>query len=345
MKLSEFDYVLPKELIAQVPVEPRDASKLMVIDRGVDWRTEGFEHRHFFDLPEFLGPGDVLVFNESKVIPARISFMYKEKECEMFFLRVSNVNEWEVMVRPGKFFREGAVVQIDENVSVEVLSVMSEEEHGHRIVGVSDVLVRDTFDLLEQIGTIPLPPYIESTEGVDLYQTVYARVPGSVAAPTAGFHFTEELLGRLRERGVQMEYVTLHVGAGTFLPVSAEIITDHIMHREYYSIAPDVLERLQSYKKSGKRIFAVGTTACRTLESCFQNPDEPVPEGSTKLFIYPGYEFKFIDALVTNFHLPKSTLLMLVSALAGYDRIRAAYREAVAQRYRFFSFGDGMIIF
>lgn len=339
MNLSDFDYVLPKELIAQVPCEPRDHSRMMVLDR----QHGTLSHHHFHDLPKFLTSNDVLVFNQSKVIPARITFLFNEKECELFFLRVSGDHEWEVMVKPGKLFREGARVQIDEHVSVEVLRVMSEAEHGHRIVRVSDTLMRDTFDLLDDIGTIPLPPYIETSQGASQYQTVYASVPGSVAAPTAGFHFTERLLKEITEMGVSSEYITLHVGAGTFLPVTVEKITDHVMHYEYYSIATDVVSRLVEAKRNGKRIIAVGTTACRALESCFSR-DELQREGETNLFIYPGYQFRCIDSLITNFHLPKSTLLMLVSTLAGMDVIKDAYREAVSEKYRFFSFGDGMFI-
>lgn len=340
MNLIDFDYVLPKELIAQVPLEPRDSSRMMVLNRADG--TLG--HYHFSDLPKFLTSNDVLVFNQSKVIPARITFKFSGKECELFFLRVSGDNEWEVMVRPGKLFREGCKVMINDDVSVEVVCVMSEAEHGHRIVKVSDSLKRDTFDLLDDIGTIPLPPYIETAEGANLYQTVYASVPGSVAAPTAGFHFTQRLLDEIAAMHVQTEYVTLHVGAGTFLPVMVDKITDHVMHHEYYTIEPEVLSRLIEAKKTGKRIIGVGTTACRAIESCFKDLDHPLLEGSTNLFIYPGYEFKFIDSLITNFHLPKSTLLMLVSTLAGMDVIKKAYAEAVAEKYRFFSFGDGMFI-
>lgn len=340
MNLSDFDYDLPKELIAQVPCEPRDHSRMMVLDR----KNNTLSHHHFYDLPRFLTSNDVLVFNQSKVIPARITFLFNEKECELFFLRVSETCEWEVMVKPGKLFRVGAHIQIDQNVSIEVLRVMSEAEHGHRIVRVSDVLMRDTFDLLDDIGTIPLPPYIETLEGASQYQTVYASVPGSVAAPTAGFHFTERLLDEITAIGASCEYITLHVGAGTFLPVTVEKIADHVMHYEYYSISEDSVSRLVAAKKSGKRIIAVGTTACRALESCFFNLDDPRREGETNLFIYPGYQFRFIDSLITNFHLPKSTLLMLVSTLAGVETIRNAYREAVSEKYRFFSFGDGMFI-
>ncbi len=340
MNLSDFDYVLPRELIAQVPLEPRDMSRMMVLDRA----SGTLSHHHFSDLPKFLTMNDVLVFNQSKVIPARITFVFEGKECELFFLRVSDENEWEVMVRPGKLFRESCKVAINNEVSVEVLRVMSEAEHGHRIVRVSDVLKRDTFDLLDDIGTIPLPPYIETQEGAGQYQTVYASVPGSVAAPTAGFHFTQRLLDEITAMGVKCEYVTLHVGAGTFLPVMVEKITDHVMHHEYYSIEPEVVARLIEAKKNGKRIIAVGTTACRALESCFRDFENPLLESSTNLFIYPGYEFTFIDSLITNFHLPKSTLLMLVSTLAGQDVIKKAYQAAVCEKYRFFSFGDGMFI-
>lgn len=346
MRLSDFDYILPKELIAQVPVEPRDHSRMMVLHR----ESQQIEHRHYFDLPEYLGANDVLVFNQSKVIPARIGFTFREKECEIFFIREVSARSgdepmrWEVMVRPGKFFRDGDIVRVDDSVEVEVEQVMPESEHGHRVIVIRDSKMRDTFRLLEELGSIPLPPYIESTEGVDKYQNVYAQTPGSVAAPTAGFHFTEELLERLRAKGVQTEFVTLHVGPGTFLPVMTDDVLKHVMHEEYFTLSVEVAERLVAAKAAGKRIVSVGTTTTRVLEYCARDGSLAGQNGSTKLFIYPGFEWKFVDVLITNFHLPKSTLLMLVSSFAGKEFALEAYRVAVAEEYRFFSFGDGMLI-
>ncbi len=342
MHLSDFDYVLPKELIAQVPVEPRDASRMMVLDRA----SHEISDRHFFDLPEYLGENDVLVFNQSKVIPARIVFEFQGRACELFFIRELGVNLWEVMVKPGKLFKEGARVAISHEVEVVVEEVRPESEHGHRVVRIFDTLGRDRFELLHALGSIPLPPYIESQEGVSKYQNVYATDPGSVAAPTAGFHFTTDLLERLRARGVQTEFLTLHVGPGTFLPVMTDDVLQHVMHEEFFSLPSEVADRLNAAKRAGKRIISVGTTTTRVLESCVDEHGEvTAKDGSTKLFIYPGYSWKFIDALITNFHLPKSTLLMLVSSFAGKEFTFEAYNRAVAELYRFFSFGDGMFIF
>ncbi len=365
MKLSDFDYRLPSDLIAQVPVEPRDHSRMMVLRRNFNDAPQMLHkilHKHFFDLPEFLRAGDVLVFNTSKVIPARILFNYRDTECEIFFVRVLpggpqgtslltpkgrpcwGARSWEVMVRPGKFFRVGSVVPINADVSLEVLDILPESSYGYRVVRVSDKQGRDVFSLLADIGSVPLPPYITSKDGVDLYQNVYAREPGSVAAPTAGFHFTERLLSVLRERGVDIEFVRLHVGPGTFLPVSSENITEHVMHEEFFELPVDTAESIMRAKREGRRIISVGSTSTRVLEGCMDG-DLLVPQiGSTRLFIYPGYEWKIIDGLITNFHLPKSSLLMLVAAFAGYERTREAYRIAVEERYRFFSFGDGMLI-
>ncbi len=340
MKLSDFDYVLPKERIAQVPVEPRDASRMMVLRRS----DLSIEDKHFYDLPDFLTSNDVLVFNKSKVIPARILFTFQEKECEVFYVREIEKNLWEVMVRPGRLFQKGSHIVIDEHVSLDVEEVLPESEHGHRIVRVTDVLERDRIEILSVYGSIPLPPYIESKDGVDKYQNVYATDPGSVAAPTAGFHFTESLLEKLQIKGVQMEFITLHVGPGTFLPVMTENILEHSMHEEFFSLPEDVAERLVEAKRQGKRIISVGTTATRVLEHCARSGTLIAETGSTKLFCYPGYQWKCIDALITNFHLPKSTLLMLVSALAGREFILKAYEHAVKDEYRFFSFGDGMLI-
>jgi S-adenosylmethionine:tRNA ribosyltransferase-isomerase len=339
MRLSDLDYELPRELIAQEPVFPRDHSRMMV----VPLRDKGIHHHHFFDLPRFLTRNDVLVFNRSKVIPSRIRFVHRGKKCEFFFLKLSASGLWEVLVHPGRFFHKHDNGYIASDVSFEIIDVNSQEQHGSRLVRVHDPYNRPLFELLAAIGQVPLPPYIAEQKSVEHYQTVYARDPGSVAAPTAGFHFTEPLLHSLGEKGIQMEFVTLHVGAGTFLPVTSDDVTSHVMHSEYYEIGKDVAERLAAAKKSGKRIIAVGTTSCRTLESAFLS-DPPKLSGETKLFIYPGYRFVFVDGLITNFHLPRSTLLMLVSALASRERVLSAYMEAISCRYRFFSFGDGMLL-
>ncbi len=343
MKLSDFDYDLPKDLIAQVPVEPRDASRMMVLHPDAL-----IEHRHFYDLPEYFGPTDVLVFNQSKVIPARILFSgdgVDGKEYEVFFVREVEEMVWEVMVRPGRLFQKGVRVAMNADVVFEVLDVLPASEHGHRIVRVHDAQKRDRFTFLQEFGSIPLPPYIESKEAVSKYQNVYASEPGSVAAPTAGFHFTEELLARLRAKGVQIEFLTLHVGPGTFLPVSVDTVEEHVMHEEFFLLPEDVAARLNEAKRSGKRLISVGTTTTRVLESCMGEDGIIMDQsGSTKIFIYPGYRWKCIDGLITNFHLPKSTLLMLVSSFAGRELVRRAYEEAVREKYRFFSFGDGMLI-
>lgn len=251
---------------------------------------------------------------------------------------------WEVMVQPGKLFRKGAKVKINEDVTLEVLDILPESEHGHRIIRIYDVKGRSRFDLLAELGSIPLPPYIETDEGAAKYQNVYAVDLGSVAAPTAGFHFTEDLLARLRARGVQTEFVTLHVGPGTFLPVMTDDVLEHVMHEEFFFLSEEVAYRLQQAKDRGKRIISVGTTTTRVLEHCARNGVLAAQDGSTRLFIYPGYDWKFVDVLITNFHLPKSTLLMLVSSFAGASFVKRAYLHAVESRYRFFSFGDGMLI-
>lgn len=340
MKLSDFDYNLPKELIAQFPIEPRDASRMMVLHRD----TRDIEHRHFSDLPEYVGEHDVLVFNKSKVIPARITFIFQEQPCELFFVRERATSVWEVMVRPGKLFKQGSNIRVNDDLTIHVDEVRPDSEHGHRIITLSDRAHRMSFEILHDLGSIPLPPYIESQQGASQYQNVYATDPGSVAAPTAGFHFTEELLTRLREKGAQIEFITLHVGPGTFLPVMTDDVLQHVMHEEFFSLPVDVAERLMAAKRSGKRIISVGTTATRVLEYCARDGELVSQDGSTRLFIYPGYQWKFVDSLITNFHLPKSTLLMLVSSFAGKDFIFEAYRLAIELTYRFFSFGDGMFI-
>ena len=336
MQLSEFDYVLPQELIAQKPLEKRDASRLMLLHR----KNHVLEDRFFHELPHLLQPDDVLVLNDSKVVPARILFDFHGRECEIFYLSEVSKKplQWKVLVRPGRFFQEGNESSFGDFSFV----VKSIEENGIRIIQFAKNPV--TSEILEKSGMTPLPPYIHEMASLERYQTVYARNPGSTAAPTAGLHFTEELFAELNVKGIQCEYVTLHVGAGTFLPVQSENIGEHRMHEEWFSLSSDVCKRLNAAKKEGRRIIAVGTTACRVLESCTTSGVLKPKEGFTKLFITPGYEWRFVDGMITNFHLPKSTLLMLVSALAGRDFIFEAYKHATAEKYRFFSFGDAMLI-
>jgi len=339
-KLSDFHYDLPEELIAQKPIEPRDASRLMVIHP--DGRID---HRIFRDIVEYLNEGDCLVLNNSKVIPARLIGQREDTGSFIEFLLIKRlgIDTWEVMTRPGKKARKGRrFVFGDGRLKAEVLHVNQDE--GTRIVRFEYEGVFE--DILESLGEIPLPPYIkEKLENVDRYQTVYSKVPGSAAAPTAGLHFTEELLDRISKKGVQTLYVTLHVGLGTFKPVKVENIEEHKMHEEYYEISEDVAERINEAKRLGKRVIAVGTTSCRVLESAaVEKGLVKAQKGWTDIFIYPGYEFKILDGLVTNFHLPDTTLMMLVCAFGGYERIMNAYKIAVDKRYRFFSFGDAMLI-
>lgn len=372
MRLSDFDYALPRELIAQRPCEPRDHARLMVLDR----RAGTITHRRFFELPALLRPTDVLVFNESRVVPARLDFTYRGRTCELFFVRDIHADAstdgrtlvWEALLRPGRYFPVGTVFDLSPSCSVTILAAPShdthDDVHGTRDahsthdasdssvyrVSVRDRAGRDTWSLLDEMGRVPLPPYITTDEGASAYQTVYARDPGSVAAPTAGFHFTESLLDALRARGVRDTYVTLHVGPGTFMPVRVDAIEKHRMHAEYFTLPLTTANQLTMAKQAGSRIIAVGSTATRVLESCARTNSSPAfshltpQSGETNIFIYPGYEWRFIDGLITNFHLPKSTLLMLVSSFAGYDLTMRAYAEAVKENYRFFSFGDGMLI-
>jgi len=339
-KLSDFHYDLPEELIAQKPIEPRDSSRLMVIHP--DGRID---HRIFRDIIEYLNEGDCLVLNNSKVIPARLIGQREDTGSFIEFLLVKrlSIDTWEVMTRPGKKARKGRrFVFGDGRLKAEVLHVNQDE--GTRIVRFEYEGVFE--DILESLGEIPLPPYIkEKLENVERYQTVYSKIPGSAAAPTAGLHFTEELLSRISKKGVQTLYVTLHVGLGTFKPVKVENIEEHKMHEEYYEISEDVAERINEAKRLGKRVIAVGTTSCRVSESAaVEKGLVKAQKGWTDIFIYPGYEFKILDGLVTNFHLPDTTLMMLVCAFGGYERIMNAYKIAVEQRYRFFSFGDAMLI-
>ena len=340
MDLKEFYYDLPEELIAQVPIQKRDESRLMVLDRN----NKTIEHKIFKDILNYLKPGDCLVRNNTKVIPARI-YGKKETGANVEFLLLNNIEGdiWEAIVRPGNKLHVGTKVTFGEGLlNAEILEVM---EGGTRKVKFTYNGIFN--EILDQIGLMPLPPYIhEELKEKDRYQTVYAKYQGSAAAPTAGLHFTEELLQKIKEKGVEIANVTLHVGIGTFRPVKVDKIEEHHMHSEHYYIKKEDAEKINNAKKNGGRIISVGTTSCRVLESIADEKGfVKETEGDTSIFIYPGYKFKCIDALITNFHLPESTLLMLVSALAGKDYIMKAYKEAVEQKYRFFSFGDAMFIY
>ena len=342
MKVSDFNYDLPKELIAQHPMEKRDESRLMVLHRD----TKQIEDKTFKDVIDYLEPGDCLVRNNTKVIPARlygkIVGKTSEKLVEFLLLKQLENDNWEVMVRPGKKLREGVKVDFGDGLlHAEILEVM---ENGDRLVHFEyDGIFNE---ILDKIGLMPLPPYItERLKDKDRYQTVYAKYDGSAAAPTAGLHFTEELLEKIKEKGIEIANVTLHVGIGTFRPVKVENIEEHHMHSEHYYIKQEDVDKINKAKKEGHRIIAVGTTSCRVLESIAKDNGEVEPtEGDTSIFIYPGYKFKCIDCLITNFHLPESTLIMLVSSLATKEFIMEAYNKAVEEKYRFFSFGDAMLI-
>lgn len=340
MKTSDFDYELPEELIAQHPAAQRDHSRLLVMDKY----TGAVEHRVFRDIVDYLHAGDVLVLNNTKVIPARI-FGVKEggtAKIEVLLLKRDDdlPNTWEVLVHPGKRAKVGTVIDFGEGrLKGEVIANTSA---GRKVTFHFDGIFEE---ILEELGTMPLPPYIhEQLEDQNRYQTVYAKVDGSAAAPTAGLHFTTELLETLRQNGIEIEEVLLHVGLGTFKPVSEEDIEDHEMHSEYYEISQETADRINKAKAEGRRIISVGTTSTRALESAAKDGRLQAGSGWTNIFIYPGYKWQIIDGLITNFHLPKSTLMMLVSSLSSREHILAAYKEAVAQRYRFFSFGDAMFI-
>ncbi|HYF78176.1 MAG TPA: tRNA preQ1(34) S-adenosylmethionine ribosyltransferase-isomerase QueA [Symbiobacteriaceae bacterium] len=340
MKLSDFDFNLPDELIAQRPVEPRDASRLFVVHRD----GGAFEHRHFRDLPTYLRPGDALVVNETRVMPARLLGQREGTggAIEVLLLKRIDRDRWETLVKPGKKARAGQRISFGDGLLVG--TVMDSTEVGGRVVEFS---YEGIFEhILDRLGKMPLPPYIhEQLDDPERYQTVFAREWGSAAAPTAGLHFTPELLERITAMGVEVHKVLLHVGLGTFRPVQVENVLEHKMHSEFYTVTPETATALNRVKQNGGRIVAVGTTSVRTLETVTA-PDGTVQPGDgwTDIFIYPGYRFRAVDAMVTNFHLPKSTLLMLISAFADRDLILKAYNEAVAERYRFFSFGDAMLI-
>ncbi len=340
MKTSDFYYELPKELIAQTPVEPRDSSRLLVLDR----RDGSVEHRHFYDIIDYLREGDLIVANDSRVLPARI-FGVKDgtgARVEFLLLKQISGNRWETLCKPGKKAREGASFTFGDGLLR--AKVAEVRDDGNRVVDFN--CDESFFATLDKIGQMPLPPYITAElQDKERYQTVYSHELGSAAAPTAGLHFTEELMDRIRQKGVKIAYVTLHVGLGTFRPVKVDDVTRHKMHSEHYEIPAETARLINETKQNGGRVIAVGTTSCRTLESVATQYGAVKPcEGYTDIFIYPGYPFKVLDGLVTNFHLPESTLIMLVSAFAGYDNVMNAYKIAVEERYRFFSFGDAMII-
>ena len=339
MKTSDFDFYLPEELIAQTPLMRRDASRLLTLDK----HTGETGHRHFYELPQFLRAGDCLVLNNSRVIPARlIGHRPTGGVCEVLLLTDKGDNVWECLVRPGRKLKPGAQVLFGDGQLT--ATIEAEVEDGKRLVRFRYQGI--FLEVLEQLGKMPLPPYIKAElQDNERYQTVYSKVVGSAAAPTAGLHFTPELLEQIREKGVKVCYVTLHVGLGTFRPVKADNILDHEMHSEFCMISQETADIINETKRSGGRVICVGTTSCRTIES-FANEDGTMTErsGWTNIFIYPGYRFKVLDALITNFHLPQSTLIMLVSALAGREQVLSAYAQAVQERYRFFSFGDAMLI-
>ncbi|MCI7248892.1 MAG: tRNA preQ1(34) S-adenosylmethionine ribosyltransferase-isomerase QueA [Clostridiales bacterium] len=348
MKITDFDYNLPEELIAQKPADKRDSSRLLVVHRD----SGKIEHKHFYDIINYLNPGDLMVLNNSKVLPARL---FGEKEgtgAKVEFLLIKRIegDRWETMVRPGRRLKPGDSVMFCQSPLLRA-DIVDYGADGTRIV---EFEYEGIFmERLEEVGSMPLPPYIERSseeDDKDRYQTVYCKDEGSVAAPTAGLHFTEELLAKAQEKGVELAYVTLHVGIGTFRPVKVERVEDHSMHFEEYHISEESARAINRAKAEGRRIISVGTTSTRTVESAAYYDEErgcmQVKEGSgsTGIFIYPGYEFKIIDSLITNFHLPKSTLLMLISALYDREKILDVYEEAIRERYRFFSYGDAMFI-
>ena len=339
MKTSDFNFELPEELIAQTPLERRDSSRLLTLDKN----TGAVGHHHFYDLPDFLRPGDCLVLNDSRVLPARlIGHRPTGGTCEVLLLVDRGEGCWECLVRPGKKLRTGAQIIFGQGQLT--ATIERELEDGKRLVQFNYQGI--FLEILEELGKMPLPPYIKAElENQERYQTVYSKVVGSAAAPTAGLHFTPELLDNIQEMGVKVCYVTLHVGLGTFRPVKAEDIRDHEMHSEFCMISQETADIINETKRNGGRVICVGTTSCRTIES-FAAEDGTMTQrsGWTNIFIYPGYRFKVLDALVTNFHLPQSTLIMLVSALAGHEHVLNAYQEAVKEKYRFFSFGDAMFI-
>ncbi len=346
MNISEFDYVLPENLIAQMPADKRQNSKMLVLDK----QNKTIEHRHFFDIVDYIDPNSILVLNNTKVLPARL---YGTKDTgakiEVFLLESKENKNWSCLIKPSKRVKPDTIITISDELKVRPIKRL--EDDGEWLVEL--IYDGDLFDILHKVGNIPLPPYIErklKTEEIkqfdmERYQTVYAKDEGSVAAPTAGLHFTEEILQKLKDKGVEIAYVTLNVGLGTFRPVKCDNVLDHKMHSETYEITKEAAEQINRAKANGKKLVAVGTTTVRTLETAFQKLGCIAPcNDHSELFIYPPYEFKVVDELITNFHLPKSTLLMLVSALAGKEFIFKAYNEAIQNEYRFFSYGDCMLI-
>lgn len=338
MFVDDFDYELPPGQIAQTPLEPRDSSRLLLVNKN----SGALEHGHFYDIIDYLGKNDILVFNDTKVIPARLfGSRSTGAKIEVFLLRRLSERDWEVLVRPGRKALPGEVISFGAGVSCKLVD---KTEFGGRVASFSYEGIFE--EKLLQLGEVPLPPYIhEQLTDVSRYQTVYANHDGSVAAPTAGLHFTEVLLDKIRSKGVQTAFVTLHVGLGTFRPVSADKIEEHKMHSEYYTVDERTAEKINAVKASGGRVIAVGTTAVRVLESVGCDGLMKAVQGDTAIFIYPGYKFGMVDALITNFHLPKSTLLMLVSAFSNRELMLATYKTAIKEGYRFFSFGDAMFIY
>lgn len=337
MLVTDFDYELPQELIAQHPMEPRDHSRLLVVDK----KTGEIEHKHFYDLVNYLKPGDVLVFNDTRVIPARLHGTKDTgAHVEVFLLTRRDATDWEVLVRPGKKLQVGAKINFSDELSCEVIEYT---DFGGRVVRFKYDGIFE--EILDRLGETPLPPYITAPlEDKERYQTVYNRERGSAAAPTAGLHFTKELLQKIKDIGCEEVFVTLHVGLGTFRPVSEAKIEDHKMHKEFYTVSQEAADAVNKAKAEGRRIIAVGTTAVRTLEAAGADGQLHASSSWTNIFIYPGYKFRLVDDLVTNFHLPQSTLLMLVSTLSTREIMLQTYKKAVEEKYRFFSFGDAMFI-
>ena len=339
MRTDDFDYYLPEELIAQTPLEKRDESRLMILDK----KTGNIEHKHFYDIVDYLNKDDVLVVNDSKVIPARIIGTKEDTGAVIELLMLKNIKDdiWECLSKPAKRIKVGTIIKFSDKLSCECIGVFDEGIRHFKFI-YNGILM----EILDELGEMPLPPYIhEKLKEKDRYQTIYAKNIGSAAAPTAGLHFTNELLNKIKEKGVKVVSITLHVGLGTFRPVNVEDVTKHKMHSEFYSMSNEVANILNNAKEKGNKIISVGTTTTRTLETIYNKYNKFIEcSGNTDIFIYPGYKFKAINSLITNFHLPKSTLIMLVSALAGKENILNAYKIAVENKYRFFSFGDAMFI-
>lgn len=339
MLKSDFYYDLPQELIAQTPIEPRDSSRLMKIDK----KTGEIEHNHFYNICDYFKKGDLLVMNDSKVFPARLIGLKRETGVvvEFLLLEQKDSTHWEALVRPGRRLKAETVVDFGEELSAKICETV---EDGNRIV--EFFFVGNFFEILDRIGQMPLPPYItEKLKNKDRYNTVYSKIVGSAAAPTAGLHFTDNVFLNMKSKGIETAYVTLHVGLGTFRPVKENDILNHKMHSERYSIPQETVDKIKICKENGGRVIAVGTTSCRTLESAAQKGEISAVSGeNTNIFIYPGYKFKILDGLITNFHLPESTLIMLVSAFMGKEKTMNAYHTAIEEKYRFFSFGDSMMI-